>query len=94
LLLNRSKHIGEECFIFYKFEFQLNTFTDPCSTTASVATCVLCNSTCKLIISIDMIVEIQITKLLVKLLTGSHWRYIFSRLKYVAHLNQISLLIK
>ena len=23
LLLNRNKHIGEECFVFYKFEFQL-----------------------------------------------------------------------
>jgi len=74
LLLNRNKHIGEECFVFYKFEFQLNTFTDPCPTAASAATCVLCNSTCKLIISTDMIIEIQITKLLAKLLTESHWR--------------------
>jgi len=70
LLLNRNKHIGEECFVFYKFEFQLNTFTDPCPT---AATCVSCNSTCKLIISTDMIIEIQITKLLAKLLTESHW---------------------
>ena len=30
LLLNRNKHIVEGCFVFYKFEFQLNTFTDPC----------------------------------------------------------------
>ena len=93
LLLNRNKHIGEECFVFYKFEFQLNSFTDPCPTVASAATCVLCNSTCKLIISTDMIIEIQIIKLLTKLLTESHWRQIFSRLKS-AHLNHISFLIK
>jgi len=55
-------------FCFYKFEFHLNTFSDPCPTTASAATCVLCNSTYKLIISTDMIIEIQITKLLAKLL--------------------------
>jgi len=61
---------------------------------ASAATYVLCNSACKLIISTDMIIEIQITKLLAKLLTESHWAYIFSRLKYVAHLNHISFLIK
>jgi len=64
--------MGEECFVLYKFEFQSNTFTDPCPTAASAATCVLCNSTYKLIISIDMIIEIQITKLLAKLLTESH----------------------
>jgi len=74
LLLNRNKHIGEECFVFYKFEFQLKTFTYPCPTVASTATCVLCNSTCKLIISTGMIIEIQITKLLAKLVTESHWR--------------------
>jgi len=34
-----------------------------------------------------MIIEIQITKLLAKLLTESHWREIFFRLKYVTHLN-------
>jgi len=73
-LLNRSKYIGEEYFVFYKFEFQLNTYTDPCPTAASAAACVLCNSTCKLIISTDMIIEIEITKLLSKLLTESHWR--------------------
>jgi len=56
---------------FFLLEFQLNTFTDPCPTAASAATCVLCNSTCKLIISTDMIIEIQITKLLAKLLTES-----------------------
>jgi len=72
LLLNKNKHVGEECFVFYNFEFQLNTFTDPGPTAASAATCVLCNPTCKLIISTDMIVEIQITKLLAKLLTESH----------------------
>jgi len=74
LLLNGNKHIGEECFVFYKFEFQLNTFSDPCPTAASAATCVLCNSTCKLIISTDTIIEIQITKLLANLLTESNWR--------------------
>jgi len=68
LLLNRNKHSGEECFAFYKFEYQLNTFADQCPTAASVSTCVLCNSTCKLIISTDMIIEIQITKLLAKFL--------------------------
>jgi len=41
-----------------------------------------------------MIIEIQITKLLEKFLTESHWRYIFSRLKYATHLNHISLLKK
>jgi len=50
LLLNKNKHIGEECFVFYKFEFQLNTFTDPCPTAPSAATCVLSNSTSKLIV--------------------------------------------
>ena len=96
LLLNRNKHIGEECFVCYtaSLNFNLNTFTGPCPTAASAATCVLCNSTCKVIISADMIIEIQITKLLAKLLTESHWRQIFSRLKYVAHLNHISFLIK
>jgi len=41
-----------------------------------------------------MIIEIQITKLLAKLPTGNHWRWIFSRLKYVTHLNLISYLTK
>jgi len=72
LLLNRNKHIGEEWFVFYKFELQLNTFSDPCPTAASAATCVLRNSTCKLIISTDMIIEVQITRLLTKLLAESH----------------------
>jgi len=35
---------------------------------------VLCNSTYKLSISTDVIIEIQITKLLTKLLIESHWR--------------------
>jgi len=26
LLLNRNKRIGEECFVFYKFEFQFKYF--------------------------------------------------------------------
>ena len=94
LLLNRNKHIGEECFLFISLNFNLNTFTDPCHTAASAATCDLCNSTCKLIISADMIIEIQITKLLAKFLTESHWRQIFSTLKYVAHLNHIIFLKK
>jgi len=34
------------------------------------------------------------TKLLAKRLTESHWRLIFSRLKYVTHLNHISFLTK
>ena len=40
----------------------------------TAATCVLSNSTYKLSISADMIVEIQVTKLLTKLFTESHWR--------------------
>jgi len=61
--------------LFYiSLNFNLNTFNDPCPTAASAATCVLCNSTCKLIISTDMIIEIQITKFLTKLLTESHRR--------------------
>jgi len=74
LLLNRNKRIGEERFVFYNLNFNLNTFTDPCPIAASADTCVLCNSPCKLIIFTDMIIEIQITKLLAKLLTESHWR--------------------
>ena len=50
-------------FFFYVC-ISLNTFTDPCPTAASAATCVLCNFTYKLSISTDMIIEIQITKLL------------------------------
>jgi len=72
LLLKRNKHIGEECFVFHNFEFKLNTITDPRPGAASAATYVLCNFTYKLIISTDMIIEIQITKLLAKLLTESH----------------------
>jgi len=53
--------------------------------------CVLCNSIYKLSISTDMIIEIQITKLLANLFTESHWRQIFSRLKYVTHLDHIIL---
>jgi len=61
---------------FISLNFNLNTFTEPCPTAASAATCVLCNSTCKLIISTDMITKMQITKLLAKRLTESHWRAI------------------
>jgi len=53
---------------------------------------VLSNSTYKLSISIGMIIEVLITKLLAKFLTESHWRLIFSRLKYVTHLNLIRFL--
>jgi len=41
-----------------------------------------------------MIVEVQVTKLLTKLLKESHWHQIFSRLKYMTHLNHISFLTK
>jgi len=44
----------------------------------TAATYVLFNSTYKLGISTDTIVEIQVTKLLTKLLAESHWQ-IFSR---------------
>jgi len=64
LLLNRNKHIGEEFFVFLQICISLNAFTDPCPTAASTATCVLSNSTYKLSISTDMIIEILITKLL------------------------------
>jgi len=76
LLLNRNKHIGEEFFVFYKFAFPsiLLRFTDPCLSAASTATCVLCNFTYKVSIATDTIIEIQITKLLAKLHTESHWR--------------------
>jgi len=39
-----------------------------------------------------MIIEILITKLLAKFLAESHWRWIFSTLKHVTHLNLISFL--
>ena len=45
----------------------------PLPTAASAATCVLSNSTYKLSISTDMIIEILITKLLAKFLAESHW---------------------
>ena len=34
------------------------------------------------------------TKLLAKRLTENYWRFIFSRLKYVTHLNHISFFTK
>ena len=52
----------------------------------------LSNSTYKLSISTDMIIEILITKFLAKILAESHWRWIFSTLKYVTHLDLISFL--
>jgi len=61
-------------------------------TAASVTTCVLSNSTYKLTLSTDMVIEIQITKLPAKFLTEGHWRWIISRLKHVTHLNLISYL--
>jgi len=54
-------------FLFFVICISLNTFTDPCPTAASAATCVSCNFTYKLSIFTDMIVEIQITKMLAKL---------------------------
>jgi len=57
-------------------------------------TCVLSNSTYKLSISTDMIIESLITKLLAIFLIESHWRWTFPRLKHVTHLNLISLLTK
>ena len=70
MLLNKNKHIGEEFFVFHKFSFPSTLLLAP--TAAPAATCVLSNSTNKLSISADMIVEIQVTKLLTKLLTESH----------------------
>ena len=91
-MLNRSKHIGEEYFVFYKFAFPSIVLLILCPTAASAAICVLSNSTYKLSICTDMIIEILITKLPAKFVTESHWRWIFSRLKYVTHLNLISFL--
>ena len=89
LFLNRNRYIGEEFFVFYKFAFPSILLLTPALTLLRLlpVTCVLCDFTYKLSISIDMIIEIQITKLLEKLLTESHWREIFFRLKYVTHLN-------
>jgi len=70
-LLNRNKHIGEECFVFYKFAFPSTLLLTPCPTAAPVTACVLSNSTYKLSIFTDMIVEIQVTKLLTKFLRES-----------------------
>jgi len=75
LLLNRNKHIGEEFFVFNKFAFPLIPLLAPALPLLRLLpTCVLCNSTYKLSISTDMIIEIQITKLLAKLPRESHWR--------------------
>ena len=59
-------------FCFYTFAFPSGLLLTP--TAASAATCVLCNFTYKLSTSTDVIIEIQITKLLAKLLTESHCR--------------------
>jgi len=61
-------------FVFFVNLISLNAFTDPCRTAASAATSVLSNSTYKLSISTDTIIEILITKLLDKCFTSSHWR--------------------
>jgi len=61
----------EEFFVFYKFAFPSTLLLTPCPTAVSAATCVLSNSTYKLSISTDIIAEIQVTKLLKKLLTES-----------------------
>ena len=65
MLLNRNKRIGEEFFVFCKFAFPPILLLTP--TAAPAVTCVLCNFTFKLSIFTDMIIEIQITKLLAKL---------------------------
>jgi len=63
---------------FLQICISLNAISDPCPSAASSATCVLSNSTHKLSISTDMIIEILFAKLLAKFLTESHWRWIFS----------------
>jgi len=55
MLLNRNKHIAEDMFVFNKFAFPSTVILSPCPT---AATCVLSNSTYKLSISTEMIVEI------------------------------------
>ena len=65
MLLKRNKHIGEEFFVFCKFAFPAILLLTPAA--ALAATCVLCNFTYKLSIFTDMIIEIQIKKLLAKL---------------------------
>jgi len=79
--------------LFISFHFPQDLLTH-CSTVAPATTCGLHNSTYKLSISTDMIVEIQIAKLLAKLVTESYWRKIFFRLKYATHLNLINFLTK
>jgi len=68
LLLKINKHIGEELFVFYKFAFPSTLLMSRCPTAASAVTCVSRYSTYKLSISADMIVEIQVTKLLTNFL--------------------------
>jgi len=60
---------------FYKFASQSPLLLPPTAspTAALAATCGLFSSTYKCDISTDTIVEIQVTKLLTKLLTESHW---------------------
>jgi len=72
LLLNRNKHIGEEFLFLISLHFP-HYFYWPLTTAASAAACVLCDFTYKLSICTDIIIEIQIKKLLAKLLTDSHW---------------------
>ena len=66
MLLNRNKHIGEEFFVFYKFAFPSILLLTPTLPLLRLLP-VLCNFTYKLSIVTDMIIEIQITKLLAKL---------------------------
>jgi len=68
----QTKRIGEDFFVYFKFAFLSILLLTPAA--GSAATCVLSNSTYKLSISTDMIIEALITKLLAKLLTESHWR--------------------
>jgi len=56
-LLNRNKYIGETFFVFDKFAFPSTLLLIPSPT---AATCALSNSTYKLSISTDMVVEIQV----------------------------------
>jgi len=80
LLLNRNKHsVLVKNFVLFINCISLNIFTNPLPYHCS---CVfiwrlpvfLSNSTYKLSTSADMIVKIQVTKLITKLLAESHWR--------------------
>jgi len=70
------------CF-FRKFAFPSTLLLPSCVKAVPTTTCILFNSTYKLSISTDMIVDIHVTKLLTKRLTESHRCSIFSRWKYL-----------